>query len=483
MIDKVGPFNYKGLLTPWEEPADVYYMYKSNYTDAAKDPFVYIASHTWPGRFTAPREATIEVYSNCDSVKLYNDALDTNPLGMRVKGGIGTHFTWEKAPVKTNVLRAVAYHEGHPVAEDVIVLDNLPEAPGFAALKTPVSTALKGADGYNYLYRINCGGDEYVDEFGQKWLKDDTTYSRSWAQEFKGLSPYLASQRVTHDPIAGTNDWSLLQNFRFGRHKLSYILPVPDGHYRVELYFIEPWHGTGGGEGTDCEGLRVFDVAINDSTVIDDLDIWAEAGHDRLLKKVVECDVTGGLLTIDFPEVKAGQALLSAIAVASTDNNVKFDIPLPVSDWSWAASDKNVVEKMPADMLPKDENAREAVNYQAEDAKCVGKHTVKEFKKQTGVFFTGKGSVEWTISTGLAQVYALRFKFMNTSGHPVPVNLKLIAPNGAVLKDDTLNLPDTPDKWRMVSTTTGGYINAGTYKVVITGADLTGVAFDSLEVQ
>ena len=27
-IDKVGPFNYKGLVSPWEEPADVYYMYK-----------------------------------------------------------------------------------------------------------------------------------------------------------------------------------------------------------------------------------------------------------------------------------------------------------------------------------------------------------------------------------------------------------------------------------------------------------------------
>ncbi|WP_269354500.1 hypothetical protein, partial [Staphylococcus equorum] len=25
-IDKVEPFNYKGLVTPWEEPLDVYYM-------------------------------------------------------------------------------------------------------------------------------------------------------------------------------------------------------------------------------------------------------------------------------------------------------------------------------------------------------------------------------------------------------------------------------------------------------------------------
>ena len=35
-IDKVGPFNYKGLVTPWEDPLDVYYMYRANYVPAAK---------------------------------------------------------------------------------------------------------------------------------------------------------------------------------------------------------------------------------------------------------------------------------------------------------------------------------------------------------------------------------------------------------------------------------------------------------------
>lgn len=200
-IDKVGPFNYKGLVSPWEEPADVYYMYKSNYTDASTDPFVYIASHTWPDRFKEARKATIEVYSNCDSVQLFNDAVDANPLGSRVKGGIGTHFVWKDAPVRYNVLRAVAYQGGEKVAEDVIVLDNLETAPGFAALRSPGSTTLKGEQGYNYVYRINCGGDDYTDEFGQKWLADDTIYSRSWAQDFKGLSPILQASASPTTPL------------------------------------------------------------------------------------------------------------------------------------------------------------------------------------------------------------------------------------------------------------------------------------------
>ncbi len=483
MIDKVGPFNYKGLVTPWEEPADVYYMYKANYVPAQEDPFVYIGSHTWPDRFSGPRAATIEVYSNCDSVALYNDVSETILLGRRQKGEIGTHFTWTDAAINYNVLRAVGYYGGQPVAEDVIVLDNLAEAPGFDTLKSAGSTALKPQEGMNYVVRINCGGDEYTDEFSQVWQTDDTTLSHSWAQDFDDLNPYLASQRTTNDPIKGSGDWPLLQSFRFGRHRLSYNIPLPNGHYQVELYFIEPWHGTGGGKDTDCEGLRIFDVAVNDSTVIDDLDIWAETGHDTLLKKVVDCNVTDGVLRISFPEVKAGQAVISAIAVATLDQSVKVPEKSAKSEWSWKKADGDVLAKMPAEMLPIDENARLPIVYEAEEAQCEGDFIKKEWKKQTGVFFQGNGSIEWTISTGLAQVYALRFKFMNTNGHPVAVNLKLIAPNGAVLKDDTLNIPDTPEKWRMLSTTTGGYINAGTYKVVLSAPDLNGIAFDSLEVQ
>ncbi len=482
-IDKVGPFNYKGLTTPWEEPLDVYYMYRANYTDAKKDPMVYIVSHTWPNRFENRRRATIEVYSNCDSVLLYNDAVDEVSLGKKVNHGVGTHFMWENRDIRYNVLRAVGYYKGKPVAEDVIVLNNLEKAPHFEALYKEVTPLLKGEDGYSYLYRINCGGDAYTDEFGQQWATDDSTYSHSWAEDFKEFSPYQASQRVTNDPIRGTRDWKLFQYFRFGRHKLNYQFPLPDGTYRVELYFTEPWHGTGGGAGTDCEGLRIFDVAVNGKTVIDDLDIWAETGHDVALKKVVEAEVRGGKLVIDFPEVKAGQAVISAIAIASITSSQPLQAS--TSSWSWEKAGKEVMEKIPAELLPEDKNARASVTYEAEDAVLKGKFTKKEFKKQTGVFFGAgkKNSIEWTVTTGLAQVYALRFKFMNLSGKPIPVNLKLIAPNGSVLKDDTLTFPDTPDKWRMMSTTTGGFINAGTYKVILSAEEMDKLSFDALDVQ
>ena len=30
-LDRVGPVNYKGMFTPWEEPTDVFYMFRANY--------------------------------------------------------------------------------------------------------------------------------------------------------------------------------------------------------------------------------------------------------------------------------------------------------------------------------------------------------------------------------------------------------------------------------------------------------------------
>ena len=499
-IDKVGPFNYKGLVTPWEEPTDVYYMYRSNYMSPAKDPMVYIVSHTWADRFkTGRRRATIEVYSNCDSVLLYNapqgEGADLSSgtvfLGRKRNNGVGTHFTWENRDIRYNVLYAVGYYNGKPVAKDLIVLNGLERAPHFDTLYADAQPILKGAEGYNYLYRVNCGGDAYTDSFGQQWMQDNASVSRSWAEDFEGLNPYLASQRETHDPIRGTRDWKLFQQFRFGRHKLAYRFPVPDGRYRIELYFTEPWHGTGGSASTDCEGFRIFDVAVNGETLINDLDLWAEAGHDGACKKVVYADIKGGLLTIHFPEVKAGQALISGIAIcdkmplpgfyADGGKGKKADL---VSNY-WELVNTEVMEKTPKELLPEDKNARTSVSYQAEEAQLKGKYTKKEYRKQIGVFFNKgeKNSIEWNVSTGLAQEYALRFKYMNTSGRPITVRLQFIDKAGAVLKDDQITFPEAPEKWRLMSTTTGTYINAGYYRVIISASDMNGLAFDALDVQ
>ncbi len=100
------PWTIKDLLTPWEEPLDVFYMFRANYAPKETSPMVYIVSHTWPDRWTTPgKKDGIVVYSNCDEVELFND-INGASLGKRKRNGIGTHFKWDGVDIKYNVLYA-----------------------------------------------------------------------------------------------------------------------------------------------------------------------------------------------------------------------------------------------------------------------------------------------------------------------------------------------------------------------------------------
>ncbi len=324
-LDRIGPVNYKGMFTPWEEPTDVFYMFRANYAPKATEPMVYIVSHTWPNRWSTPGvKDSIVVYSNCDEVELFND-IDGQSFGKQKRGTIGSHFQWNKPNIKYNVLYAVGYVDGKVVAKDQIVLNSLPKSPKFDRLveKTEILNPQKN---YNYLYRLNCGGPTYQDHLGNQWLADQQLSSNknhygsnSWTSEFTGVPSFFASQRRTFSPISGGEDWKLFQTFRYGRDQLKFSFPVPkDGEYLVELYFIEPWLGIGGG--MNAEKMRLFDVAINDKTVLKDIDIWKEVGSNTVLKKTVKVFSKAGQLVISFPQIKVGQAVISAIAIANLEN-------------------------------------------------------------------------------------------------------------------------------------------------------------------
>ena len=369
-IDKIGPINYKGLTTIWEEPTPAYYMYRQRYT---------------------PQDT----------------------------GGCG-----------------------------ITAADRNRDL-------------VKGSEGYHYLYRINCGGDAFVDEFGQQWLADDTLYSHSWGQDY-GMHPYQASQRHIADNIRGTNSDELFQFFRFGRHRLWYDLPVPDGDYRVELYFVEPWHGKSGGEQDDYEGLRIFDVAINGEIVVDDLDPWAEAGYLGALRRVVTAKAKDGKIHVSFPEVKAGQAVIAGIAVASVQS---VALAQRQTTTFWRAFDTDTIAKLPKEELPQDTDIRPATIYEP---------TAKSQKLKAST------ATSFIIKTGLGQEYALRFRYKNTTGNAVKARMTITDSKHTVLVDREVSFPPTPNKFKMLSTTTGTQINAGTYTVKIETKD---VEFKELEIQ
>ncbi len=412
MIDKVGPFNYKGLLTPWEQPTDIFYWYRDHY---AKGTF----------------------------------ALATDPKAQQV------------------------------------AVDN--DTPTAADRNRDI---LKPAEGYTYLYRVNCGGDAVTDSYGSEWEQDDSIYSHSWAERF-GLNPYLASQGHITSPIHGLkttlssaqegDDAKLFQYFRWGRHALNYQFPVVDGDYRVELYFAEPWLGDRYGAAVDCEGERIFDVAVNDSVVVDGLDLWAEAGFAGVCKKTVDVHVKGGMLTVSFPEVKAGEAIISAIAVAAKGEvdashvaSLQFGSKPQgtMGKTYWADLDKDVMEKYPKELLPKDNDVFPAIRYKVEEHKG-------DTKKAASA--SGDERAQWTILPGVARQYMLRFRYKNTTGTPQVGRLKIVDANGIVMLDRDMTFPETPNKYKTIGTTTDSQINAGTYRVTVSG--VKDVAFEYLEVQ
>lgn len=319
--DAIGPVNNKGLFTAWREPSDSFFLYRANFAPKETDPMVYIVSHTWPGRFAnGPARATLRVYSNCDEVALFN-GFGSNPLGLRANPGTGRHFQWEDAPVRFNLLHAVGYVNGRPVAADAILLDGLPPAPGLEGLyrgRRDTTAPPAGAAG-PALFRVNCGGPDYRDHHGQLWAADRDWQDGaewgclSWGRLFDTVPDDIASKGRICTPVDGTLDEPLYQTFRYGREFLEYRFAVPPGGFLVQLHFAEPWYGAGGGR---AEGWRLFDVAVNGVTVLASLDLWRlTGGPSRAWTHTARAAAKDGLLRVHFPRVAANQAVIQAIAV------------------------------------------------------------------------------------------------------------------------------------------------------------------------
>jgi hypothetical protein len=148
-----------------------------------------------------------------------------------------------------------------------------PACPGTAAteaatVKTPVS------------YRINAGGPPVINSIGT--FEADAHYSTGIA-------------KTSSKPIAGTTEDAIYQSERYAsanNANLSYAFPVSSGQYKVVLHFAELYH--------TLIGKRIFDVAIEDTKVLDNYDMVKAVGALTADVKVFTANVTDGTLNIDF---------------------------------------------------------------------------------------------------------------------------------------------------------------------------------------
>jgi hypothetical protein len=145
--------------------------------------------------------------------------------------------------------------------------------------------------------RVNCAGPNYTDSKGQLWQADF------------GFSGGTANKLPA--TVKGVYDQALFQKSRLNENSKSgliYTFNVPNGEFRVNLYFAETWAQD------QVVGARVFNVKLQGAAAFTNLDVFAEAGANAELVKGSDVSVTNGQIAIEFDDVVAS-AKIDAIEI------------------------------------------------------------------------------------------------------------------------------------------------------------------------
>ena len=178
------------------------------------------------------------------------------------------------------------------------------------------TVAAKGLLGTNALYRVNAGGPAVTaTDGGPNWSDDSVdTALHNTGSSVAGASPSAALDST----IPSGTPTSLFDTERFDPGiqgdggEMKWMFPVTSGAtVKVRLYFANRYSGT------SAVGARVFDVALEGSTVLDHLDPVAAAGADQTATMREFIVTSDGTVNIDFTH-EANNPLINAIEIIQT---------------------------------------------------------------------------------------------------------------------------------------------------------------------
>ncbi len=165
---------------------------------------------------------------------------------------------------------------GENIADERIFRDVSPAADGMLHVSfanervAPQINALEVLPGIPHKQlpiRLIMQSTPYTDHNGQSWHPDDYF-----------LNGWLSDQR---EEIPGSSDPDLFSTERYGH--FSYAIPVDTrDRYTLILHFVERYFGEQNGGGA---GSRVFRVMCNGEVLLDNFDIYKEAGSLHVLTK------------------------------------------------------------------------------------------------------------------------------------------------------------------------------------------------------
>lgn len=149
--------------------------------------------------------------------------------------------------------------------------------------------------------RIVANSRAFIDDAKQVWTSDR----------------YFSGGRYSQQKVANVSSLGIYQSSRIGRFRYN-IPAVAGAHYRVKLYFHDPWFGKDNG-GNGNSGSRIFDVVCNGVFLLKNFDILAEGDSKPVVKTFehVQASADGRIELYFMPIVN--YAAISAIEVLPED--------------------------------------------------------------------------------------------------------------------------------------------------------------------
>ncbi len=187
--------------------------------------------------------------------------------------------------------------------------------PGVSPTPTPTATQTTSDGRTIYLpimirppiaFYVDCGSNRnYVDNMGLLWSADRAYSPGSWG--YVGQTDAFTNSRE----IAGTANDGLYQTARYAWGSFGYRFDVPNGNYRVSLYFAEIYFAT--------SGRRRFNVSIEMQPVLQNYDIFIAAGGWLIARaETFEVSVSDGHLDVDLAPV-LGEPMINVLRVVKLD--------------------------------------------------------------------------------------------------------------------------------------------------------------------
>ena len=177
---------------------------------------------------------------------------------------------------------------------------------GSSSSSSSSSSGVVTPPGSALVYAVNAGGSSVVVLNGLEYKADKFSSS--------------GAINSTSDSIAGVAEQAVYQTERYGA-SFSYKVPVTNARYSVVMQFVEMYH--------DEAGLRSFSVSVEGQRVFENMDLYAQVGHDGALEYIMDnIEVVDGEFTIEL-SAQIDAATISGFAIYSDDGGEFVEPPEP----------------------------------------------------------------------------------------------------------------------------------------------------------